>query len=164
MAKFRKIFCLSFVIFIAASLGAAQILAREELKKAVPSSYFYAGQNAPVQMRNSAGVRNSGGKLVLAGLVDTSGYSTAIAEKYQGFLITEAKISVGGSPLEVGAYGFGFSKDGKFNVMNVAGTDVLSVDTKTDDKLVHPVPMKLEKDGSDYRLYAGKKYVVLKVD
>ena len=107
------------------------------------------------------GVKNSGGKLVLAGLVDTSGYSTAIAEKYQGFLITEAKISVGGSSLEVGAYGFGFSKDGKFNVMNIAGGDVLSVDTKSDDKIVHPVPMKLEKDSSEYRLYAGKKYVVL---
>ena len=69
-----------------------------------------------------------------------------------------------GKPFDVGAYGFGFGKEGKFNVMNLAGTDVLSVETKTDDKLVHPVPMKLEKDGSDYRLYAGKKYVVLKVD
>ncbi len=163
MTTFRKAICLSIIILFAISV-AAQVLTREDLKKAVPTSFFYAGQNAPVQMRNSVGVKNAGGKLVLAGLVDTSGYSTAIAEKYQGFLITEAKISVEGSPLEVGAYGFGFSKEGKFNVMNIAGTDVLSADTKTDDKLVRPVPMKLEKEGSDYRLYAGKKYVVLKVD
>ena len=164
MANFRKAICLSILTLLAVSFTSAQILTRDELKKAAPSSYFYAGQSAPVQMRNSVGVKNSGGKLVLAGLVDTSGYSTAIAEKYQGFLITEAKISVGGSSLEVGAYGFGFSKDGKFNVMNIAGGDVLSVDTKSDDKIVHPVPMKLEKDSSEYRLYAGKKYVVLKVD
>lgn len=164
MTNVRKVVCLSILIFLGLSVATAQILSREELKKAVPSSYFYAGQNAPVQMRNSVGVKNSGGKLVLAGLVDTSGYSTAVAEKYQGFVITEAKISVGGSSLDVGAYGFGFSKEGKFNVMNIAGTDVLSVDTKTDDKLVHPVPMKLEKDGSEYRLYKGKSYVVLKVD
>ena len=164
MTSFRKAICLSILICLAVSLATAQILTREELKKAVPSTYFYAGQSAPVQMRNSVGVKNSGGKLVLSGLVDTSGYSTAVAEKYQGFLITEAKISVGGSSLDIGAYGFGFSKDGKFNVMNVAGGDVLSVETKTDDKLVHPVPMKLEKDGSDYRLYKGKQYVILKVD
>jgi hypothetical protein len=164
MANFRKAICLSILTLLAVSFTSAQILTRDELKKAAPSSYFYAGQSAPVQMRNSVGVKNSGGKLVLAGLVDTSGYSTAIAEKYQGFLITEAKISVGGSSLEVGAYGFGFSKDGKFNVMNIAGTDVLSVDSKTDDKLVHPVPMKLEKDGSDYLLYKGKQYVTLKAD
>ena len=164
MTNFRKAVCLSIIIFLSASLAAAQILSREELKKAVPTSYFYAGQNAPVQMRNSVGVKNTGGKLVLAGLVDTSGYSTSIAEKYQGFLITEAKISIEGLPLDVGAYGIGFSKEGKLNVMNIAGGDVLSVDTKTDDKLVRPVPMKLEKEGSDYRLYAGKKYVVLKVD
>jgi hypothetical protein len=164
MTNVRKVVCLSILILLGLSVATAQILTREELKKAVPSSYFYAGQNAPVQMRNSVGVKNSGGKLVLAGLVDTSGYSTAVAEKYQGFVITEVKISVGGSSLDVGAYGFGFSKEGKFNVMNLAGTDVLSVDTKTDDKLVHPVPMKLEKDGSEYRLYKGKNYVVLKVD
>ena len=163
MTNFRKAICLSIIILFAISV-ATQVLTREDLKKAVPTSFFYSGQNAPVQMRNSVGVKNGGGKLVLAGLVDTSGYSTAIAEKYQGFLITEAKISIEGSPLEIGAYGFGFSKEGKFNVMNVAGNDVLSADTKTDDKLVHPVPMKLEKEGSDYRLYAGKKYVVLKVD
>jgi hypothetical protein len=151
-------------IALAASFAAAQVLTSDQLKKAVPSSYFYAGQSAPVQMRNSVGVKNSAGKLVLSGMVDTSGYATAIAEKYQGFLITEAKINIEGSPLDVGAYGFGFSKDGKFNVMNVAGTDVLSVSSKNDDNRAHPVPMKLEKDGSDYRLYAGKKYVVLKVD
>ena len=164
MTNFRKPICLSIIILLAASLAAAQILTREDLKKCVPASFFYGGQNAPVQMRNSVGVKNAGGKLVLAGLVDTSGYSTAIAEKYQGFFITEAKISIEGSALDVGAYGFGFSKEGKFNVMNIAGGDVFSVDTKTDDKLVRPVPMKLEKEGSDYRLYAGKKYVVLKVD
>jgi len=26
------------------------------------------------------------------------------------------------------------------------------------------VPLKFEKDGDGYRLYAGKKYVVIKVD
>lgn len=164
MNNFRKRICLAMLVALAVSLAAAQILTSDELKKAVPSSFFFSGQSAPVQMRNSVGVKNSAGKLVLAGLVDTSGYATAIREKYQGFLITESKISIEGSSLETGGYGFGFSKDGKFTVMNIAGTDVLSVPAKTDDKLARPVPLKLEKDGSDYRLYAGKQYVVLKVD
>jgi hypothetical protein len=133
------------------------------VKKVAPNSFFFAGQSAAVQLRNSTGLKNSAGKLVLAGLVDTSGYSTAIAEKYQGFLITETKLSFDGAALDPGAYGFGF-KDGKFTVMNVAATDVFSIASQNDDQLKRPVPLKLEKDGAAYRLYAGRKYVVVKVD
>ena len=153
------------IILVALAAGQlySQVLAADALKKLVPSSYFFAGQSAPVQVRNSAGLKNEAGKLVLAGLVDTSGYSTAIQEKYQGFLITETKLSFEGATLDPGAYGFGF-KDGKFTVMNIASTDVISVATKNDDELKRPVPLKMEKDGASYRLYAGKKYVVLKAD
>ena len=141
----------------------AQVLGAEALKKVVPSSFFFAGQNAPVQARNSVGLKNAAGKVVLAGLVDASGYSTAIQEKYQGFLITETKLTFEGATLDPGAYGFGF-KDGKFVVMNVASTDVLSVASQNDEQLKRPVPLKVEKDGDSYRLYAGRKYVVLKAD
>jgi len=48
--------------------------------------------------------------------------------------------------------------------MNVAGTDVLSIASQNDDQLKHPVPLKFEKDSAAYRLYAGRKYVVVKVD
>jgi hypothetical protein len=116
-----------------------------------------------VQARNTVGVKSSAGKMVLAGLVDTSGYSTAIAEKYQGFLITETKLTFDGATLDAGQYGFGF-KDGKFTVMNVAAADLLSVSSQNDDQIKHPVPLKFEKDASGYRLYAGRKYVVIKVD
>jgi hypothetical protein len=133
------------------------------VKKAAPNSFFFAGQSASVQLRNTAGLKNSAGRMVLAGLVDTSGYSTAIAEKYQGFLIAETKLSFDGATLDPGAYGFGF-KDGKFIVMNVAGTDVFSIASQNDDRLKHPVPLELEKDGARYRLYAGRNYVVVKAD
>lgn len=141
----------------------AQVLDADALKKAVPSSFFFAGQSAPVQTRNSVGLKNAAGKLVLAGLVDASGYSTAIQEKYQGFLITETKLSFDGASLDPGAYGFGF-KDGKFTVMNVASMDLFSVASQNDEQLKRPVPLKLEKDGAAYRLYAGRKYVVVKAD
>jgi hypothetical protein len=141
----------------------AQILTGEQVKKLAPNAYFFAGQSAAVQVRNTAGLKNSAGKLMLAGLVDTSGYSTAIQERYQGFLITETKLSFDGATLDPGEYGFGF-KDGKFRVMNVAATDVFSIASQNDDQLKHPVPLKLEKDGAGYRLYAGRKYVVVKAD
>jgi hypothetical protein len=151
------------VVALALTQASAQVLTADQVKKAAPNSFFFAGQSAAVQLRNTAGVKNSAGKLALAGLVDTSGYATAIAEKFQGFLITETKLSFDGATLDPGAYGFGF-KDGKFTVMNLAGTDVLSISSQNDDKLQHPVPLKFEKDGAGYRLYAGRKYVVVKAD
>ena len=153
------------MVFVALTLShtGAQILTGDALKKAVPSAYFFAGQSAQVQLRNSVAVKTAAGHLVLAGFVDTSGYSTAIQEKYQGFFITETKLTFDGATLEPGAYGFGF-KEGKFIVMNVASTDLLSVGTKNDEQMKHPVPMKLKKDGDGYRLYAGKNYVGFKAE
>ena len=152
----------TFALVTLAPAG-AQVLTGDQVKKVVPNSFFFAGQSAAVQARNSVGLKNSAGKLALAGLVDTSGYATAIAEKYQGFLIAETKLTFDGSTLEPGAYGFGF-KDGKFLVMNIAGTDVFSVASQNDEQLKHPVPLKFEKDEAGYRLYAGRKYVVVKAD
>jgi len=158
----RKTMWLVVLVALVAS-ASAQVLTSDQVKKIGPSSFFFSGQSGTVQMRNSAGLKNAGGKVVLAGLVDISGYSTAIAEKYQGFLITETKLTFNGAALDPGEYGFGF-KDGKLTVMNVAGTDVLSIASQNDDQLKHPVPLKFEKDGAGYRLYAGRKYVVLKAD
>ena len=159
----RKMMWVMVLMALALGQAGAQILTGEQVKKIAPNSFFFSGQSAPVQLRNAAGLKNSAGKVVLAGLVDTSGYSTAITEKYQGFLITETKLSFDGSTLDPGEYGIGF-KDGKFMVMNVAGTDVISIASQSDDTLKHPVPLKFEKDGAGYRLYAGKKYVVLKME
>jgi hypothetical protein len=158
----RKMMWLVVLVALVAQAG-AQVLTADQVKKAAPTSFFFAGQSAAVQLRNTAGLKNSGGKVVLAGLVDTSGYSTAIAEKYQGFLIAETKLSFDGATLDPGAYGFGF-KEGKFTVMNVAGTDIFSLASQNDEKLKHPVPLKIESDDAAYRLYAGRKYVVVKAD
>ena len=153
------------VVLVSLTLAqaSAQILTGDQVKKLAPNSYYFAGQSAAVQVRNTAGLKNLAGKVVLAGLVDTSGYSTAIQEKYQGFLITETKLSFDGATLDPGEYGFGF-KDGKFIVMNVAASDLFSIASANDDQLKHPVPLKFEKDSAGYRLYAGRKYVVLKAD
>ena len=161
--RMGKTMWLVALVSLALAQAGAQILTGEQVKKLAPTSYYFAGQSAAVQVRNTAGLKNSAGRMVLAGLVDTSGYSTAIQEKYQGFLITETKLSFDGATLEPGEYGFGF-KDGKFIVMNVAATDLFSIASANDDQLKHPVPLKFEKDDAGYRLYAGRKYVVVKAD
>ena len=140
------------------------VLSSDELKKALPAEYFFRGQKAPVQLRNAVGFQLADGKMTLAALVDASGYSTAIQQKYQGMLITETKLNIGGSELMPGQYGFGFAADGKFVVMDVANNDSLSVSSQTDSALQHAVPLKLVEDGGGYKLYAGKKWVGIKAE
>ena len=156
-----------FILALLTSVTMAQapkagVLSAEDLKRIVPTAYFFRGQSASVQLRNSVGFSSSDGKLVLAGLVDTSGYAADVQAKYQGFLITEVKLNVEGTELAPGQYGFGFSKANKFLVMDVGANDVLSVSAKLEDRLAHPVPLKIVEDGGGYRLYAGRKWVTLK--
>lgn len=156
----------SFLV-LATLLASAQeakpgLLTAAELKKAVPANYFFRGQSATVQERNAGGLRVAGGKLVLFALVDTSGYAQDVAEKYQGLLITETKINIGGTEVGPGQYGFGFNADGKFRVMDVAANELLKADIQNDDNLKRPVPLTLKQEGGEYRLYKGKKYVVVK--
>lgn len=156
---------LAVVIFFSLLLSAQQPkpgpLGADEIGKVVPATYFFRGQSAPVQLRNSAGFRTADGKLVLAGLVDASGYASDVQAKYQGFLITEVKLNIGGTDLQPGQYGFGFSKDGTLLVMDVGANDLFHVAGKIDEKLVRPVPLKIVEDGGAYRLYAGRKWVSL---
>jgi hypothetical protein len=79
-----------------------------------------------------------------------------------GLLITEVKLSVGGSDLAPGEYGFGFTADGKFVVMDVGNNDVLSAVSQTDSELKRAVPLKIVEDSNGYKLYAGKKWVGIK--
>lgn len=140
------------------------ILSSDELRKVVPTEYFFRAQKAPVQLRNAVGFQLADTKMMLAALVDASGYSTSIQQKYQGMLITESKLNIGGSSLPPGQYGFGFAADGKFNVMDVANNDVLSASYQTDPVLQRPVPLKLVEDGEGYKLYAGKKWIALRTE
>lgn len=146
--------------------GAAQqltthLLSADELTKAVPTEFFYRGQKAPVQLRNATGFQLANGKMTIFSLVDASGYATSIQQKYQGLLITESKLNLGGSELPPGQYGFGFA-EGKFFVMDIANNEVLNAASQTDAELKRAVPLKLVEDGGAYKLYAGKKWVAVK--
>src|SRR3954453_17009459 len=54
------------------------VLSGPELTRVIPTSFYFQGQSAPTQMRNSAAARFAPERFVLAGLVDTSGYSSEV--------------------------------------------------------------------------------------
>lgn len=137
-------------------LKAADINAR-----LVPETVFFRGQTAPTQLRNSGGVHFADGTYVLAAMVDSSGYSTGIREKYQAYLLTEVALDLGGQTLPPGAYGFGFINGGKFVVMDLGAHDVLQISSQRDAELKRPVPMQVLATSSTglYRLYVGRDYV-----
>src|SRR4030095_15446566 len=95
--------------FVAAAQDRAVVLTGADLTRVVPPGFYYQGLTAPTQMRNAAAARFGANRYVIAGLVDTSGYAAEVRAKYEGFLITDSAISINGSDLGVGAYGFGFS-------------------------------------------------------
>jgi hypothetical protein len=129
--------------------------------KLLPEMVFFRGQTAPVQQRNSGGVRFADGFFFLVGLVDNSGYSSGIREKYQGYLITEVPLEIGGHTLRPGAYGFGFLDGNKFVVMDLGANDVLNETSAKDAEMKRPVPLQIvaAKDGGKYRLHHGREYV-----
>lgn len=131
--------------------------------KLFPDKVFFRGQVASVQSRNTGGVRYADGFLVLAGLVDNSGYSSGLKEKYQAYLINEVPIEIGGQTLKPGAYGFGFIEGNKLAVMDLAANDVLQVSSTHDADIKRPVPLQFAagSEAGKYRLYKGRDYVEL---
>ncbi len=96
--------------------------------KLLPEKVFFRGQIAPVQARNTGGVRYADGFFVLVGLVDNSGYSTGIREKYQAYFITEVPLEVRGQSLKPGAYGVGFLVGYNFIVTATEAKDLPTTD------------------------------------
>jgi hypothetical protein len=139
----------------------AVILAGPELSRVVPSGFYFQGLSAPTQSRNAAATRFGTNRHVIAGLVDTSGYAADVRAKYEGFLITDLPITINGSELGIGAYGFGFSNDGKLNILDLAGKEILSVATAKDNALKRPRPLMMTKSVEGVRLYSGKDYAVI---
>jgi hypothetical protein len=153
---------LTFALYAtAAAQNKPIILADADLTRVVPTSYYFQGQSAPTQMRNAAAVRFAPERFVIVGLVDTSGYSDEIRGKYEGFFITDSAIRIGRARLATGAYGFGFSSDGKMNIFDIGGKLVLTVRSYKDPKLNRPRPLMMVMGADGMRLYHERDYVML---
>jgi hypothetical protein len=136
-----------FVSFplIVKSQNAVTILAGPELTRVVPPGFYFQGQSAPTQMRNSAAVRFAEKRYVVVGMVDTTGYAADVRARYEGFFITDSSIRINGSDLKTGAYGFGFSDDGKLHILDLADEEVLSTSTTKDSTVRRPRPLMMMK-------------------
>jgi hypothetical protein len=142
--------------------SAASVLNAADAAKAIPATVFFRGQVASVQARNSGGVKLPDGMLVLCTLVDTSGYSTAVQQKYQAYFITEVPLEINGQTLKPGAYGVGFIEGTKFIVMDVGAHDLFTAAGNRDAALKRPTPLQVLADTTPghYRLYINRNYVV----
>jgi hypothetical protein len=141
--------------------GGDAILKPVDMAKIFPATVFYSGQTATTQIRNSGGVKFADGHYVLASLVDTSGYSTGIAAKYQAYFITEVPIRIDSRLLAAGAYGIGFIAGNKFVVTDLGAHDVFTASSKSDSELKRPMPLQVLSDPvHGFRLYVGRAYVV----
>ena len=158
-------------LLLAAVLCAGTVVARAQAtpdtlltpamaQKLLPSAVYFKGQSATTQIRNSGGVKFADGAYLLAVMVDTSGYSSEVAQKYQAYLITEDAIEVGGKPLPAGIYGVGFV-GGQFLVLDVGAHTLLSVPTTSDEEMKRPRPLEITRADGGYRLYEGRNYVTL---
>lgn len=132
--------------------------------KLMPEKVFFHGQLTKVQSSNSGGVRYLDDLLVLAGLVENPGWAAGIPDKYQGYLLTEVTMVIGGQTLMPGAYGFGFVEGGKFVVMDLSSWELFSVSYTSDAKLKSPVPLQVvaAPEPGKYRLYKGREFVEFK--
>ena len=145
---------------VAAPPGAESALKASDItNKIFPDQVFFRGQVAPVQMRNAGGIRFSDDFYVLSSLVDNSGYSSDIRQKYQAYLMTEVSLNVAGKKLPPGAYGVGFLTGSKFVVMDIGAHDLFQVDSMRDAEIKRPTPLQVVSSGGKYRFYVGRDYV-----
>src|SRR4051794_30702527 len=79
----------------AATAPAPGVLKAQQMSELMPAQVFFRGQSATVQIRNSGGIRYADGMFTLMALVDTSGYSSGIQQRYQAYLITEVPLQLG---------------------------------------------------------------------
>jgi hypothetical protein len=139
----------------------AVLTAKELAAKLLPDKVFFRGQLAPVQLRNSGGVRFADNFFVVATLCDSSGYATEVREKFQGYLLTEVPLQLGAQTLKPGAYGFGFLTGNQFVVQDIGAHDLFQVASARDAEMKRPVPLQVlaGAGAGSYRLYAGREYV-----
>ena len=148
--------------FAAPAEGKDVVLKAANLKpKLFPETVFFRGQSAPVQMRNAGGVHFADDAYVLAGMVDNSGYSSGLRQKYQAYLLTEVPLLIGGQSVKPGAYGFGFLEGNKFILLDLGANELFQTASQRDAEIKRPTPFQIvaASEAGKYRLYMGREFV-----
>jgi hypothetical protein len=150
--------------------GAFEQMSGKAFESAIPNDFYLEGNRIPVEKRNAALLKTPAGARLVFALIDTTGYSSQIQQKYIGMVITEGKVSVCSVSLSVGSYGFGLEKppapsggEAKFFLYNQAGEKVGDCGAKKDTAVKQPKPLSivLSKEAGA-RLYLGRYFLELK--
>ena len=134
---------------------------------AVPKDFYLEGNAIPTQKRNAALLKTPGGKRVVVALIDTTGYSSRIQQKYIGMVIAEGTFSVCGQKVTVGSYGFGLDTpappsdaDATFHLYNQAGRKLFDCAAKKDTAATQAQPLQVTTSGGA-KLMLGKYWLEL---
>ena len=161
LTVFAALVIVCSLAFVTTAQDRPVVLTGADLTRVVPPGFYFQGLTAPTQMRNAAAARFGANRYLIAGMVDTSGYAADVRARYEGFLITDSPITINRVELGVGAYGFGFSNDGKLNILDLSGKEILSVSTTKDSKIKRPRPLMMTISGNGIRLYSGREYAII---
>lgn len=139
-----------------------EVLGNKALDSAFVKDFYLEGNSIPTERRNAALIKTPSGARVEFALLDTSGYSSEVQEKYSGMIISEGPISVCGVKLGVGSYGFGTklphppgSGQAQVYFYDQAGTKVGQCSASKDTQLKTPKPLQVMISGAKARLYLG---------
>lgn len=140
-----------------------EVVGGQAFSAAVPRDFYLEGNAIPTEKRNAALIRTAAGHRILFALLDTSGYSSQVQQKYIGMLITESRICVGRLELQVGSYGFGLdvglsppNTDGRIRFYNQAGEKVAEGPAKRDSHVRPLKPLQVVLSEGQPRLYLGR--------
>ncbi|MEJ2006719.1 MAG: hypothetical protein P8Z30_00945 [Acidobacteriota bacterium] len=155
----------------AVAQGVFKVETGQAFNKILPKDFVLEENAIPTQKRNSVLVSTPSGSRLVVGLLDTSGYSSQVQEKYLGMMINEGSLNVCGHSVAIGSYGFGLKKSpgaaegqaSQFILYNQNGQKVTECSAGWDAKIKSPRPLKVVVEGgSTARLYLGRNWVELK--
>jgi hypothetical protein len=175
MKRFGGVVIVALVILVSAprsacAQGAFTQLTGKAFESALPNDFYLEGNRIPVEKRNAVLLKTPRGARLVLALIDTTGYSAQIKQKYIGMVIAEGAVSVCSVSLNVGSYGFGLEKpaatsseDAKFHLYNQAGETVGECAAKKDNAVTQPKPLNvvLRKEAGA-RFYLGRYFLELK--
>ena len=150
--------------------GSFQQISGKAFESAIPNDFYLEGNRIPVEKRNAALLKTPAGARLVLALIDTTGYSSQVKQKYIGMVITEGQVSMCSVPLSVGSYGFGLEKpapigteDAKFFLYNQAGEKIGECAAKKDSAVKQPKPLNIVLNKqAGARLYLSRYFLDLK--
>ena len=147
-----------------------ELVSGKPFDSAMVKDFYLEGNAIPTEKRNAALVKTPAGARVIFALIDTTGYSSQIQQKYEGMIISEGNLTICGHKVGVGSFGFGHTKpaatsneDMKFYLYDQAGAKLAECAGKKDTAMAQPKPLQVViATGQPAKLYLGRYAFELK--